>query len=189
MTDAISFLSQDPVLRQIIENNEPIELTPHPDPFERLIISVINQQLSIASAAAIRKRLFDGFKITPSGILSANKKDLKSTGLSAQKVGYITNIALAFQNGLSITDLNSMSDIQIIQTLTKIKGIGVWTAKMFLIFVLAREDVFPIEDLGVRRSMQMLYPSLDTTDKMVLKADDWSPYRSYAARYLWVAID
>lgn len=189
MADAITFLSQDLVMRQLIENNEPIELIPHPDPFERLVISVVNQQLSIASAAAIRKRLFNGFKVTPSGILSANKKDLRSTGLSTQKVDYITNIALAFQDGLSINDLDSMSDVQIIQTLTKIKGIGVWTAKMFLIFVLAREDVFPVEDLAIRRSMQIFYPSLDTIDKMVLKADDWSPYRSYAARYLWTAID
>ena len=95
-----TFLKQDPVLAQLIDNHQPIELLPHPDPFERLIISVINQQLSIASARAIRDRLFERFEITPTSILNSNKDDLKSTGLSAQKVDYIFNIALAFKEGL-----------------------------------------------------------------------------------------
>ena len=82
-----------------------------------------------------------------------------------------------------------MADEDVIETLTKIRGVGVWTAKMFLIFVLAREDVFPIEDLGIRKAMQKLYPPLDTPPKMVEKAEDWRPYRSYASRYLWTAVD
>ena len=188
-SDPHTFLKQDPVLAQLIDNHQPIELLPHPDPFERLIISVINEQLSIASARAIRNRLFERFEITPTSILNANKDDLKSTGLSAQKVDYIFNISLAFKEGLSAEKLRSMADEEVIETLTEIRGVGVWTAKMFLIFVLAREDIFPTEDLGIRKAMQKLYPSLDTPPKMIEKAEDWRPYRSYASRYLWTAVD
>ncbi|MFL2520780.1 MAG: DNA-3-methyladenine glycosylase family protein [Halobacteriales archaeon] len=188
-SDPYTLLKQDPVIAQLIDNHQPIELIPHPDPFERLIISVINQQLSIASARAIRDRLFERFEITPTSILNSNKDDLKSTGLSAQKVDYIFNIALAFKEGLSAEKLHSMTDEEVIEILTEIRGVGVWTAKMFLIFVLAREDIFPIEDLGIRKAMQKLYPSLDTLPKMIEKAEDWRPYRSYASRYLWTAVD
>jgi len=189
VVDPYTFLKKDPVMAHLISNHHPIELLPHPDPFERLVISVINQQLSVASARAIRNRLFERFEITPTSILNANKDDLKSTGISAQKVDYIFNIASAFKGGLSAEKLHPMADEDVIETLTKIRGVGVWTAKMFLIFVLAREDVFPIEDLGIRKAMQKLYPPLDTPPKMVEKAEDWRPYRSYASRYLWTAVD
>ena len=188
-TDAYTFLKKDPVKAKLIEVNEPIELSPHPDPFARLITSVVNQQLSVASARSIRNRLFEQFEITPIGILNATEDDLRSTGLSAQKVDYMFNIASAFKEGLSTTKLHSMSDQDVIETLTKIRGVGVWTAKMFLIFVLARNDVFPIEDLGIRKAMDDLYPSLTTQSEMVKHAETWSPYRSYASRYLWTAID
>ena len=182
-------LRRDPVLADLIDEHGVLEVEPADDPFERLVVSIINQQLSGASAAAIRERVFERVEVTPRAMLSADDEALRDAGLSAQKIDYIRNVARAFEeDGLSRASFEGVDDETVIDELTEIRGIGVWTAKMFLIFCLGREDVFPVEDLGIRKGMSALY-GLDHRDAMVEKAEDWRPFRSYASRYVWRAVD
>ena len=182
-------LRRDPVLAELIDEHGVLEIEPADDPFERLVVSIINQQLSGASAAAIRDRVFEQVEVTPVGMLAADDAVLRDAGLSAQKIEYIRNVARAFEeDGLSREQFDGEDDDAVIDELTDIRGVGVWTAKMFLIFCLGREDVFPVEDLGIRKGMSVLY-DLDHRDAMVEKAEDWRPYRSYASRYVWRAVD
>ena len=171
MSDPYDLLGDDPHLGPVVAEHGEIELEPHPDPFERLVISIVNQQLSTASAAAIKDRLFDRYEITPEGMLAADAEGLRELGLSAQKIDYVRNVADRFiDDGLSPETFSAMTDEEVIEELASIKGIGVWTAKMFLIFVLAREDVFPVEDLGVRRGMELLFGDEITRGEMVEQA-------------------
>ena len=190
MTDPHDFLREDPALAPLVDEHGPIPLEPHPDPFERLVASIVNQQLSGASAAAIRERLTDRFELTPASILAADEAALRETGLSASKVDYLQAVAAAFEDGrIDVTRFETLSDEEVIETLTGVRGVGVWTAKMFLMFVLAREDVFPVEDLGIRRGMEALFGDGIDREWMVERAAEWSPYRSYASRYLWRVVD
>ncbi|KAB1198852.1 MULTISPECIES: DNA-3-methyladenine glycosylase [Haloferax] len=190
--DAYHTLRTDPHLGDIVEDHGPQTLDPSTDPFERLVVSIVNQQLSTTAAATIRDRIFDRVEVTPDGILAADESVLRDCGLSGQKVGYVRNVAEAFQDGLSAESLRAMDDGEVIDALTEIRGVGVWTAKMFLIFVLAREDVFPVEDLGIRRGMERVFDvEADALSRgeMVEHAETWTPYRSYASLYLWRAVD
>ena len=185
VNDPHDLLSEDPHLGPVVAKHGPVELEPHPDPFERLVVSIVNQQLSTASAAAIKGRLFDRYEITPEGILAADDEGLRDLGLSTQKIDYVRNVADRFiEDDLSPGTFSAMTDEEVIEELASIKGIGVWTAKMFLIFVLAREDVFPVEDLGIRRGMELLYGDI-SRGEMVERAEAWQPFRSYASLYLW----
>ncbi|WP_435194025.1 DNA-3-methyladenine glycosylase family protein [Natronomonas sp. EA1] len=191
MDDPHAMLGEDPELGPVVAEHGPIELEPATDPFERLVVSVINQQLSTQSAAAIRDRVFETVEVTPRGLLAADDAVLREAGLSGQKIDYVRNIARAFDDGtLSRDALAAMDDDAVVEALTDIKGVGTWTAKMALIFVLAREDVFPVEDLGIRKGMAQLY-GFDEDDRagMTEHAERWRPYRSYASRYLWRAVD
>lgn len=188
-TDPIEYLARDPVLSPIITEHGRLDIGPADDMFKRLIIAVINQQLSSASADAIRSRLFAEIEITPTGILQAETDTLREAGLSSQKTEYIRNVADTFHTeGYTREYFADFTDDEVIDELTTIKGIGQWTGKIFLIFCLGREDVFPVEDLGIRRGMEQLFGELDR-DKMVRKAENWQPYRSYASRYVWRAYD
>ncbi|WP_255195625.1 DNA-3-methyladenine glycosylase family protein [Halorarius litoreus] len=190
MDAAHAALREDPELAPLVEAHGPIALEPADDPFARLVVAIINQQLSVQSAAAIRERVFEQVDVTPAGLLAADDAVLRDAGLSAQKIDYVRNIARAFEDGLSRERLAEMNDDEVVTALTEIKGVGEWTAKMALIFVLAREDVFPVEDLGIRKGMDALY-GFDEDDRagMVDHAERWRPYRSYASRYLWRAVD
>ncbi|WP_416841104.1 DNA-3-methyladenine glycosylase family protein [Haloferax sp. DFSO52] len=190
--DAYHALRTDPHLSDVVEDHGPLTLDPAIDPFERLVVSIVNQQLSTTAAATIRDRIFDRVDVTPAGILAAEEAVLRDCGLSGQKVGYVRNVAEAFQDGLSAESLRAMDDGEVIDALTEIRGVGVWTAKMFLIFVLAREDVFPVEDLGIRRGMERVFDiEADALSRGELaeRAEAWTPYRSYASLYLWRAVD
>jgi DNA-3-methyladenine glycosylase II len=190
--DAYAALRADPHLSDVVKDHGPLTLDPASDPFERLVVSIVNQQLSTTAAATIRDRLFDRTEVTPAGLLAADESTLRDCGLSGQKVGYVRNVAEAFRDGLSADALRSMDDDDVIDSLTEIRGVGVWTAKMFLIFVLAREDVFPVEDLGIRRGMEHVF-DVDkdalSRGEMVERAESWTPYRSYASLYLWRSVD
>ena len=189
MPTAYERLVADPDLGPYVETHGEIALEPAEDPFRRLVVSIINQQLSTQSAAAIRNRLFDRFTITPESMLAADEAALREVGLSGQKIEYVRNVAERFEaDGLSPAAFATMTDEEVIEELTSIRGIGVWTAKMFLIFVLAREDVFPVEDLGIRRGMELLYGDL-TRAEMRTRAEAWRPYRSYASLHLWRAYE
>lgn len=188
MTDAYAHLRTDPTLAALIDEHGEIAVERADDPFARLVTAIISQQLSVQSAAAIRERLFDRYEITPDGIRAADEEGMRECGLSSQKIRYVRNIAAHFEDGVSHDYFADLTDEEVIDDLTEITGVGVWTAKMFLMSVLAREDVFPVEDLGIRNGMTKLY-DLEDEQKMVEKADDWRPYRSYASRYVWRAVD
>lgn len=182
-------LRSDPVLSKAIEKRRELKLERSDNPFERLVTSIVNQQLSTQSAEAIRRRLFDRFDIEPQALLEADEGDLNDLGLSRQKIDYIKSAAKHFQEDkLDFESFSEMSDEEVIDELTDIHGVGVWTAKMFMIFVLAREDVFPVEDLGIRKAIQEAY-GLEERSEMREKAEEWRPFRSIASLYLWKLVD
>lgn len=182
-------LYEDPAMAALIEEHGEVTVEPAPDTFRRMTVSIINQQLSTASAAAIRERVFDRFEVTPESMLAADPDELRALGLSGSKVEYVKNVAAAFEeDGYSAAYFDGMTDEEVIAELTSIKGVGAWTAKMALIFCLGREDVFPVEDLGIRRGMETVY-GIDERPAMVEKASEWAPYRSHASLYLWRSQD
>ncbi|MFQ3308244.1 MAG: DNA-3-methyladenine glycosylase II [Candidatus Nanohaloarchaea archaeon] len=182
-------LKEDEKLNPLIEEYGELALEKSDNPFQSLVASIINQQLSTASAESIRSKFFERFEITPASLLKAGEEDLAECGLSSQKIDYIQAISETFlEDGLNEQTFAEMSDNEVVDELTGIHGVGVWTAKMFLINVLGREDVFPVEDLGIRRAMENLY-SLESRGDMRDKAEEWKPYRSYASLYLWRSRD
>jgi DNA-3-methyladenine glycosylase II len=190
VTDPNEALREDPALAPLVEEHGPITVEAHPEPFKRLVTSIVNQQLSSQSAAAIRGRLAERFELTPEALLAADEAALRETGLSGSKVAYVRSVAEAFRDGrIHPHRFDGVADGEVIDALTEVRGVGDWTAKMYLMFVLGREDVFPVEDLGIRRGMEALFG--DDVDRawMVERATAWAPYRTYASRYLWRAVD
>ncbi|MFC5972900.1 DNA-3-methyladenine glycosylase family protein [Halomarina salina] len=173
-------------MAKLVEKHDPYSETDW-DEFERLVISINNQQLSTASAAAVRERFYDvlDHDVTPETVLAADEDELHDAGLSRRKIDYIQNAARAFQeHDLTREGLADYTDEEVVERLTEIKGIGEWTARMFLLFPLGREDVFPIGDLAVRRAIENLYGA-ESREEMHRIAENWRPYRSYATRLLW----
>jgi DNA-3-methyladenine glycosylase II len=180
-------LSEDSIMADLVATHGEVELSPAENAFERLCVSIINQQLSTASATAIRDRVFDllGDELTPETLLSADETALRDAGLSRSKVAYLRNTAEAFRDrDLSRERLASLSNDEVVAELTRIKGIGEWSAQMFLMFGLAREDVLPLGDLAVRRGIAELY-DVEGRDEMRAVAERWRPYRSYGTLYVW----
>lgn len=178
-------LRRDPVMARLIDKHGPIEHEPAEDEFRRIVVSVINQSVSTASAKAVQERVFDRFEISPEALLRADEQELRSTGLSRSKVEYIRNIAETFlEKDLSKEALQEWTDEEVIEELTEIRGVGAWTARMYLIFALGREDVFPIGDLAIRRGMESLYGDM-TREEMIEKSKEWRPYRTLATLYIW----
>lgn len=182
---------EDPVLQQHVASvradHGPLTLTAAGDPFRRLVTSIVNQQLSVASARTIRDRLFDSVEITPATLLNASPDTLRDCGLSRQKTEYVRNVARAFhEREWTRASFAGMEDSAVIDALTEIRGVGTWTAKMFLMFALARPDVFPVEDLGIRHGMMALYGDVSRAE-MVDIASAWAPHRSTGSLYVWRA--
>lgn len=190
MDDAIAVLRRDPVMARIIDERDPYVEPEWNDEFERLIVSIINQQLSTASAAAVKQRvfaLFDG-EVTPETVLAADEEALREAGLSRTKVEYVKNAAEAFlERDLTREGLADHTDEEVIEELTRIKGIGEWTARMYLLFVLERADVLPLGDLAVRRGIEQLYGDGDELTRAEMReiAEQWRPHRSAATKYIW----
>ncbi|WP_409348379.1 DNA-3-methyladenine glycosylase family protein [Natronorarus salvus] len=189
MDEALPVLRRDPVMAELVDRHDPYR-EPDWTEYERLCISIINQQLSTASAAAVRERTFevlDG-EVTPETVLAAEESALREAGLSRQKVAYVRNAAETFrENDYTRTGLSGYSDEEVVDRLTEITGIGEWTARMYLLFVLERPDVLPLGDLAVRRAITALYGNGEelTRPEMCEIAERWRPYRSMATRYLW----
>ena len=192
LDEAETVLKQDPVMRTVVEKHDPYVECDW-DEFERLCISIINQQLSTASATAVRERVFElfGGEVTPEAVLEAADAPLRDAGLSRNKIEYMRNAARAFQeNDLTRGGFADDTNEDVIDTLTEITGVGEWTARMYLLFVLERPDVLPLGDLAVRRGIEQLYgtdhePGEMTRTEMREIAEAWRPYRSVATRYLW----
>ena len=164
--------------------------------FWSLCRSVIYQQISGKAAKKISDRylsLFDqDVKMTPSDVLEIDIEKIHKVGISRQKSSYIKNIADAFSNNIiNEKKISELDDQEIIKQLTSIKGVGRWTAEMFLIFTLRRTDVFPVTDLGVQKGFQIFYSldKLPTIEMMNQKSESWSPYRTIMSLYLWYAVE
>lgn len=159
------------------------------DPFVSLCRSIVHQQVSMAAATTIFGRFTDLVgNLTPESVLAANPDELRASGLSMAKVSYVTDLAERVRAGLDLRFTNE-SDSEIATALTEIKGIGPWSAKMFMMFHLGRLDVCPHEDLGVRLAVAQFYgvPEKDAAKWLKQKSLKWAPYNSVAARVLWRA--
>lgn len=187
--------NRDKRLNKVIQTIGPIQYTVRSseNSYRFLIHEVIEQMLSIKAGNAIYKRLdnlCDG-DITPEAIASLSDEQIRSIGTSNTKVSFIRSITNAVISGeLNFTSFETMKDEQVSKTLMSIRGIGTWTAKMYLLFVLNREDILPFEDVAFLQAYQWLYKTSDRSSNSVIKkCKKWSPYSSYAARYLYRALD
>lgn len=161
------------------------------DPFFSLVESILSQQLSPKAADSIIGRfvaLFPDRKVEPQFLLDLDEDRIRSCGVSRQKISYIRNIAEGVLDGsINSSEFNRMTDEEITSQFVRIKGIGTWTAKMFLIFSLGRPDVLPYEDLGIVNAVRRVYLLEDKPDKKTIEkiAEKWHPYCSVASLYLW----
>lgn len=190
--------SRDPILAVIIKGAGIATITPHQNYYQELVESIISQQLSIKAAATILKRfvgLFVGSVFpAPDQILKKDIEALRTAGLSRQKAGYIQDLARKVLDGTVRFDhLDGLSNQAIIAELTQIKGVGLWTVHMFLMFCMGRLDVLPVGDLGIKNGIKQLYgladvPTTDIIERIALE-NDWHPYESIASWYVWHSTD
>jgi len=187
----------DPQLAPVIARFGLCTVEPHTDYYRELVDSIISQQLSIKASATIVKRfvaLFGDTFPTPEQILERDIDELRAVGMSRSKASYVLDLAAhILDNKLQPEKLPALSNEEVIRELTAVKGIGEWTAHMFLIFSLGRLDVLATGDLGVRMAMKRLYglPDAPKPDEMRAIADkfNWHPYESIACWYLWKSLD
>jgi DNA-3-methyladenine glycosylase II len=184
----------DPILSEIIERVGEYAIQFRDPDFETLVKSIVYQQLSGRVASVIFERLAKaaGGKITPENILKLRPARMRTVGLSTQKTAYIRDLARHTRDGKVVFgELDGLSDQEVIDRLTRVKGIGVWTVHMFLIFALRRVDILPTGDLGIRNAIRNAYglaelPSLAEMERM---ADRWRPYCTVASWYLWRSLE
>ncbi|CAN5695814.1 DNA-3-methyladenine glycosylase [soil metagenome] len=183
----------DAVLAEVITQVGVCTIEPHRNQYQELVSSIIGQQLSVKAAETIEKRfkdVFGGFIPAPDEFIRTDEDSLRAAGVSRQKITYIRDLAEHIIDGrLELNQLPSQTDEEVEQTLTAVKGIGQWTAHMFLMFSLGRTDVLPVGDLGIRVGIQKLYglehkPTPDEVQK-VAEIGRWKPYQSFAAWYVW----
>lgn len=182
-------LRKDPIMEKLIEAFKLSPTRNNGDLFLDLVDTIVSQQLSKKAGDKILARFLELFKteVTPQAVLKISDKKLKKTGISSQKVSYIKGIAKAFIEGSIVTEeLSKLGDEEVIVHLTKLKGIGRWSAEMILMFSLQREDVFSLGDLGLCTAVAKLY-GIDRKDKKKIEeiSIKWKPYRTIASRYLW----
>jgi DNA-3-methyladenine glycosylase II len=180
---------KDPRLKEVLDQE--FKLKPNPDHFRSLCQSIVGQQLAGKAAKKIWERLLENVEMDPDGIISAGYDTLRSVGLSGKKSEYILGVAQAFSDGTMNHDFPNMEDEEVVRELIKLRGIGRWTAEMFLMFSLGRMDVFANDDYGLRKAVQKLYeldelPGKTELDQITSK---WKPYRTVASLALWKWID
>jgi len=185
---------RDPILKKIIKKLNKGYLTSKDDPFFSLCRTIVGQQISIKAADSIwlKFEIKCRKKIIPSRVLKLSSTGLKSAGLSRQKITYLKNIAKNFKNkSFNIKDLKKMNNDSAIQYITKLKGLGVWSAQMFLMFNLNRQDIFPTKDIGLLRAISKNYKTSYPPSKRFLKKISklHSGYRTVFTWYMWKSID
>jgi 3-methyladenine DNA glycosylase/8-oxoguanine DNA glycosylase len=187
---------RDPVLRDLMRRYGACGLaeSQHTDPYTALVHAIVSQQLSTKAAATIAGRVdaLCGGMPTPDALRRASDSALRAAGLSSQKIGYIRDLGRRIDDGsLPLNAIAAMSDDEVIATLTKVKGIGRWTAEMFLMFRLHRPDVLPVGDLGIVKAVQKAYRlrRQPSPDRLARLGEAWRPYRSVACWYLWASLD
>ena len=195
MKEAIHHLRQsDPILSEIIDRVGEYQIAFRDPDFETLVKSIVFQQLSGRVANVIFGRLAKaaGEKVTPESILKLRPSRMRRLGLSTQKTAYIRDLARHARDGTVVfEDLRELPDGEVIERLTQVKGIGVWTVHMFLIFALRRTDVLPVGDLGIRNAIRKAYglAELPQPAEMEELAQRWRPYCSVASWYLWRSVE
>lgn len=185
----------DPVLRQVIDAAGPFRLRPQRDGFLMLTRSIISQQISTSAADSIQKRvaaLLAPGRLTAEAMHLQTPEQLRGAGVSPQKCGYLLDLARQVkEKQVRLKGLSRRTDEEVIQELVKVKGIGVWTAQMFLMFSLGRPDVFPHDDLGIRSALRNLYglPGLPDRETSHAIAQPWRPYATIASWYCWRSLE
>ena len=162
------------------------------DYFKDLVDAIVQQQLSLKAAATIFGRITKelGGKVTPERILRKKDETLRACGLSYSKIKYLKDLSSRVKNGnLVLSKMNKLSDQEVMEELIAVKGIGKWTTDMFLMFTLARPDVFPAEDMGIRNAMKQILKKDMSFERMVKFAERWRPWRTVASWYLWKILD
>ncbi len=192
--------ASDPVLRALIDAHGPLSVEERrrgrpEDAYGALLRSIVGQQLSVKAARSIYERvtaIFGDRTPTPAELLAADPEVVRAAGLSRPKVAYMRDLAARVGDGeLELDRLAELEDDEVSAQLTAVKGLGQWTADMFLIFHLGRPDVLPVGDLGVRRAVERAYGlgALPPADELVTLAEPWRPNRSLASLYLWRSLD
>jgi len=184
---------KDKKLGKIIDSYPNDFLFSKSDPFLTLARSIVGQQISVKAAQSVWDKLENKIgKISPNQIKKCHTNTLKSAGLSKQKVGYLKNLSYAFRKKMIKTNLwKKMSDEEVIADLTQVKGIGRWTAEMFLIFNLCRKDILPLDDIGIIKGISKIYNlEYPPNREIIIKiGNKWKPYRSVATWYIWRSLD
>ncbi len=181
-------IKKDPKLEVIFKKTEKIEFEITNDYFNFFVRTIVFQQLSGKVATVIFNRLSSLLKnqVTPGMILAASFDDLRACGLSARKISYIQNLAeLVTAGEVDFTDIDIMTNEKIAEMVTKIKGIGPWSAEMFLMFALGRDDVFSSSDLGLATALKKIYDQDLNQKEIETISKKWIPYRSVVAHFLW----
>jgi DNA-3-methyladenine glycosylase II len=190
-----ALMRRDPVIATLIRQHGECGLASaqRTDPFHALLHAIIAQQLSTKAARTIEGRfsaLFDG-NPTPAAVSRVSDEQLRAVGFSGQKVGYVRDLCgRILDRSLQLHALDAMTDDDVIQALTSVKGIGRWTAEMFLMFRLHRPDVLPVGDLGIVKAVQRAYKlrTLPSPERLTKIGETWRPYRSVACWYLWASL-
>lgn len=190
----LQHLAKDKRLKKIIDLQEPYLLKLRKKVYLQLAYSILSQQLNTKVAKVLQQRfldLYDGKEPTPQQILNTPATVFRSIGFSNAKASYVHNVARFFaENKITDASLYKMSDEEVLELLTQIKGVGKWTVEMILMFTLGREDIFAIDDLGLKQGVIKLYKIKETDPKLLREKIQkislkWSPYRTFASRYLW----
>ena len=190
----IHLSSVDPKMEKLINKYEKPYFVKENNYFESIVRSIIYQQLSTKSASKIYnrfKKLFENGSLNPESVIEQSNDTYRSIGLSRQKISYIFNVADACTNGMIPKNFDKHDDEDIINTLIQIKGIGKWTAQMFLMFTLNRPDILPELDLGIQKGFKAYFKlkKIPSEDYMKTKAKIWRPYRTLACWYLWRLVE
>jgi DNA-3-methyladenine glycosylase II len=190
-------IRRDPILAPVIRKYHDRSLldTPPIDPFSALVRTIVSQQLSTKAAATIHRRLIElmpGGVATPHAIGSLTDVQLREVGMSRQKSAYLRDLAAKAESGeLALDHLATMTDEEVVEAITKVKGLGRWSAEMFLMFRLRRPDILPVDDLGIVNAIHRLYGlrKRPTADRIRRIGEVWRPYRTVACWYLWRSLE
>lgn len=190
--EAEKVLKKDKHLGLLIEKYGRCKIIKHPQSkyFESIVRDIIGQQLSVKAASTIYARLKEALgAVSPTNIVKSKYENLRNLGLSSAKASYVRDLSESvLDQRLRLNKLDKMSDDAVKSELIKVKGIGKWTAEMFLMFTLARPDIFPIDDLGLRNGFKKVIGDY-TNARMEKYAKRWSPYRTVASWYLWQSLE
>jgi DNA-3-methyladenine glycosylase II len=185
--------ARDAILKKLIAKFKGLALGSRGDAFSTLARAIVGQQISVKAAQSVWNRLTaDLPAMTPAAMLQADAVRLRGCGLSGRKVIYLRDLAARFHSrALDVTGWSRLGDEALIAELTQVKGVGRWTAEMFLIFYMARPDVLPLDDLGLQRAMRLHYNRGKPLSRLRMHkiGDNWAPWRSVATWYLWRSLD